>query len=158
MDIIKSSRHSKITGEFAEHLVLYWLSKHGFECARVDHTGIDLIANNPVTNEVMGISVKARSRTIGREKSALIFQRTQFEKVASACNAFGCDPYFALVIDAVDMIRAFILPMEHLQEMNNAPKTVRWSMTDKWLDRYLNDRKIMMVEFQHSTHNWWEQG
>ena len=45
--ISKSSRHSKITGNFAEHFVLYWLSKYGFECAYVDHVGIDLIANNP---------------------------------------------------------------------------------------------------------------
>ena len=40
----KSSRHSKITGDFAEGFVLYLLSKRGFECARVDHMGIDLIA------------------------------------------------------------------------------------------------------------------
>jgi len=44
MDITKSSRHSKIAGDFGETLVLYWLSKYGFECASVDHTGIDLIA------------------------------------------------------------------------------------------------------------------
>jgi len=52
-DIVKSTRHSKITGDFAEALVLYWLSRSGFECARVDHTGIDLIARNPDTNEFM---------------------------------------------------------------------------------------------------------
>ena len=40
----KSSRHSKITGDFAEGLILYLLSKHGFESVRVDHTGIDLIS------------------------------------------------------------------------------------------------------------------
>ena len=64
MQIAKSSRHSKITGDFAESLVLYWLSKHGFESARVDHTGLDLLARNPRTNELMGISVKARSRSV----------------------------------------------------------------------------------------------
>jgi len=45
--------HEKLTPlqdcrDFGESLVLYWLSKHGFECAKVDHTGIDLIANNPI--------------------------------------------------------------------------------------------------------------
>ena len=69
MDILKSSRHSKITGDFGEALVLYWLSKHGFECARVDHTGIDIIAKRPHMDEVMGISVKSRSRTPGKEKT-----------------------------------------------------------------------------------------
>ena len=62
MDILKSSRHSRITGDFGEALVLYWLSKYGFECARIDHTGIDLIARNPHMHELMGISVKSRSR------------------------------------------------------------------------------------------------
>lgn len=157
MGINKSSRHSKITGDFAENLVLYWLSKHGFECARVDHTGIDLIAKNPANGEVMGISVKARSRTKDREKSSLIFQRTEYDKVSAACEAFGCEPYFALVIDAGKIIRAFILSMDHLKEMNSAPKTVRWSMTDKWLDRYYNDEKVMIFDFQHSTHNWWTE-
>jgi hypothetical protein len=44
MKINKSSGHAKITGDFGESLILYWLSKYGFECALVDHTGIDIIA------------------------------------------------------------------------------------------------------------------
>lgn len=75
IQILKSSRHSKITGDFAEALVLYWLSKHGFECARVDHTGIDLIARNPHTAELMGISVKSRSRNPGTERTVLRIDR-----------------------------------------------------------------------------------
>ena len=42
MKLKKSTRHSKITGDFAEGLILYLLSKHGFECAKVDHVGMDL--------------------------------------------------------------------------------------------------------------------
>ena len=71
LKIIKSSRHHKITGNFGEHFVLYWLSKYGFECAHVDHVGIDLIAKNPHTNERMGISVKTRSRAEGTEKTSV---------------------------------------------------------------------------------------
>jgi len=67
----KSTRHSKITGDFAEGLVLYWLSKYGYECARVDHTGIDLIANAPDDSERLGISVKCRSRYDGTETSSV---------------------------------------------------------------------------------------
>src|ERR1043166_5110523 len=58
MEVIKASRHWKITGDFAEGLILYWLSKSGYECARVDHTGIDLIAADPEGKHRMGISVK----------------------------------------------------------------------------------------------------
>jgi transposase InsO family protein len=68
MKIKKSTRHAKITGDFGEALVLYWLSKYGFECAAVDHTGIDIIARNPHTKEVMGISVMRRSRNEGAEE------------------------------------------------------------------------------------------
>ncbi|MDQ0885931.1 Holliday junction resolvase-like predicted endonuclease [Paenibacillus sp. V4I9] len=65
-EVTKSSRHSN--GNFAENLILYWLSKHGFESALVDHVGIDIIARNPNNDEVMGISVKMRSRKTGEKK------------------------------------------------------------------------------------------
>src|SRR5687767_14009403 len=98
MNIIKSTRHAKITGDFAEALVLYWLSKYGFECARVDYTGIDLIARNPHTDEVMGISVKSRCRMAGTEAECVTIPLDNFEKATAARKAFGCTPYFAIVI------------------------------------------------------------
>src|SRR5687767_1281979 len=107
-EIEKSSRHSKITGDFAEGLVLYWLSKYGFECARVDHTGMDLIARNPHNQELMGISVKARSRSTGTEETHIKIERSNIEKLQQACEAFGCTPYFAIVIDAGPVIRCFL--------------------------------------------------
>lgn len=39
-----------------------------------------------------------------------------FEKAQSACKAFGCVPYFAVVVDGRDTIRGFILPMARLLE------------------------------------------
>ncbi len=57
MNIDKSSRHAKIAGDFSEHLLLYWLSKYRFESARIDHAGIDLLARNPHTKELMGIFI-----------------------------------------------------------------------------------------------------
>lgn len=89
MEITKSTRHSKIAGNFGEALLLYWLSKHGFECATVDHTGIDLIATNRHTGERMGISVKSRTRTIGTEDDAINIPNDQFEKATRACDAWG---------------------------------------------------------------------
>ena len=55
-DINKSSRHSKITGDFAEGLVLYWLSKHSFESASVD--GDDYIAKYKKDKEIIIIDFK----------------------------------------------------------------------------------------------------
>src|SRR6478735_5770885 len=81
--IAKSSRHSKITGDFAEYLTLYLLSKHGFECARIDHTGMDIIARNPHTKELMGISVKSRSWEEIRANSSMNVRID--EKLTTAC-------------------------------------------------------------------------
>jgi len=99
MKITKSSRHSKIAGDFGESLVLYLLSKRGFECASIDHTGIDLIARHPRKPEIMGISVKSRTRTPGTENEYVIVKSGDFDKVEAACEAFGCLPYFAIVVD-----------------------------------------------------------
>ena len=78
MKLAKSSRHSEITGDFGESILLYLLSRHGFECARVDHTGIDLIARRPNSREVLGISVKSRSRQTGTGRSHLALPHDGF--------------------------------------------------------------------------------
>lgn len=89
--------------------VRYWCSKYGFECARVDHTGIDIIARNPYTNEIMGISVKSRTRSKEAEEVYVSIRNDSFDKAEAACTAFGCVPYFAFVVDAGDKIHGFIL-------------------------------------------------
>jgi Holliday junction resolvase-like predicted endonuclease len=158
MEVNKSSRHSKITGNFAESLVLYWLSKYGFECALVDHTGLDVIARNRHTNELMGISVKARSRNTGTEGQYVSIPNDNFPKLGAACEAFGCSPYFALVIDEADGIQAFILSKEHLLSIHPKGKeVVSWKMGDKWVKQYLNDSEIRSFAFSHQTLNWWNK-
>ena len=91
--------HAKITGGFGEALVLYWLSKYGFECASFDHTGIDIIARNRYTQEVIGVSVKSRSRNKGTEDDSISISNDNFAKAEAACAAFRCGPYFAIVVD-----------------------------------------------------------
>jgi len=154
--IRKSSRHSKITGDFAEGLILYWLSKYGFECARVDHTGIDIIARNPHTKEVMGISVKSRSRTQGAEKAYVTIPNDNFSKAETACRAFGCKPYFAIVVDAGNTIRAFIVSQEHLLRLFPKRKLASgWKMSPGYLKRYAEDPQIITFEFRTKITKWW---
>ena len=155
LEIAKSSRHSKITGDFAESLVLYWLSKHGFECARVDHTGMDLIARNPHTSELMGISVKSRSRNVGREGSVVRFDHDNIEKLNAACSAFNCVPYFALVVDAWSAIHCFVVTSEYLVTLNGKRKHLYWGMGSKHMAQYKTDQRIIMFEFQAKTTRWW---
>ena len=156
MKVIKSSRHSKITGDFAEHLVLYWLSKYGFECSYVDHTGVDLIARNPHTGELMGISVKSRSRSTGKEGQFVKIDRDNFPKAQAACEAYGCVPYIAIVVDQGSRIQAFLLSQKHLFELHPPGKTgVAWSMSPKWLITYYQDPNIKTFSLEHRTESWW---
>lgn len=156
MKIGKGPHHSKITGDFGESLILYWLSKYGFECAYVDHVGIDIIARNPNTQELMGISVKSRSRSEGAEDEYINIPKDNFKKAKDACEAFGCIPYFALVVDAGDRIRAFILPMKHLLTLCPPGKMAAgWKMTEVYLKKYVKDPQIKAFEFRTKTTRWW---
>ena len=158
MKIKKSSRHAKITGDFGETLVLYWLSKYGFECASVDHTGIDIIARNPHTQEVMGISVKSRSRSEGAEEEYLNIRNDNFSKAKAACESFGRTPCFAIVVDAGNTVQGFILPMARLLEIFPMGKTAAgWKMTRQYLKQYKDDPQIQTFEFQTKTAKWWGQ-
>lgn len=153
----KSSRHAKITGDFGEALVLYWLSKYGFECARVDHTGIDLIARKPKTKEVMGISVKSRSRLPGTEQASVTIRADDFQKADFACEAFGCVPYFAVVVDTANLIRVFLIPGSHLKEAyKQVDGPCNWKMSTQYMDKYYSDPEVMIFQFQSETVRWWQ--
>ena len=152
----KSTRHSKITGDFAEGLVLYWLSKYGYECARVDHTGIDVIANAPDDSERLGISVKCRSRYDGTETSSVNLPPDGFAKARSACKAFGCVPYYDVVVDGGSVIRCFLISLAHLECIaTGADDGMRyWQMTDKCLDAYKADALIKGFELHVAACSW----
>jgi Holliday junction resolvase-like predicted endonuclease len=147
----KSSRHSKITGDFGEALVLYWLSKRGFECARVDHTGIDLIARRPDSDDVLGISVKCRSRNEGTEGTSINLLRKDDEKVIGACDAFHCAPYFAIVVDQGTVVRGFLLSLSHARRL--APRG-SWGMSDSKVLAYKSDIRIESFELESRDGDW----
>ena len=156
MKIAKSSRHSKITGDFAEHLVLYWLSKYGFECALVDHVGLDIIARNPNNLEVMGISVKSRSRNTGTDGASLSIPNDNLQKLSAACKSFNCRPYFAIVVDEAASITTFILSQEHLVNISPPGKEViSWKMKKANIAQYKIDPEIKTFRFSTETGNWW---
>ena len=156
LQVNKSSRHSKITGDFAERLVLYWLSKYGFECAYVDHVGMDIIARNPHTPEVMGISVKSRSRNTGKEGTSLSIPVGHPGKLEDACREFHCQPYFAIVVDEADSITGFIISKDHLLKIcPPGEQVISWKMTKPWIVQCEGDKDIKMFRFLTKTGNWW---
>ena len=152
----KSSRHAKITGDFGEALVLYLLSRTGFECARVDHTGIDLIAKRPRSEERLGISVKCRSRAPGTEASAVnVGYPEDFAKVVAACDAFQCVPYFAIVVDAAPRVSVFLVSKEHLERLYpRRTGMIAWSMSPSSVEQYRADPAVDIVEFVVDSEKW----
>ena len=156
LTIAKSSRHPKITGDFGETLVTYCLSKYGFECGRFDHIGIDIVAANPYTHEIMGISVKSRSRSKGAESESLLIKRKSLQTAREACAPFGWVPYFAIVVDADSFVRCFVLSMEHLESMFPAHVvTLNWKMGRVHIARYYQDPDILIFELHTATVRWW---
>lgn len=125
MGIQKSSRHSKIAGNFGELLFQYWLSKSGFEVSLVDHTGIDLVAFSKQKKERIGISVKTRTRFVGTEKEGIYIRNDEIPKIRKACIFFECKPYFGIVVDRVrnNSIEAFLISMTKLFEINGIGET-----------------------------------
>src|SRR5208283_4258115 len=98
VEITKSSRFTKVIGNFGENIVCNWLSRSGFEVALVDQTGIDVVASHRATRDRLGITVKSRTRLAGSEKvsvNVLSYQRGKDDrqKVLEACEAFACTPW-----------------------------------------------------------------
>ena len=155
----KSSRHSKISGDFGEYLVLYWLSKYGYECANIDHVGIDLIAVHPNKKERMGISVKTRSRLDGTGKNSVDLTSNDVKYTKEYAAQFGFKPYVAIVVDVNEKNRNVIycFLMELKVFLSYAPggnidnKKSCWSMTEQSIEKYRSDKKIQLFEFDHST-------
>lgn len=56
-------------GDFGETLTVNWPSRSRFEVALVDHTGIGIIAYHPLMKKRLGITVKSRTRNIGKEET-----------------------------------------------------------------------------------------
>jgi hypothetical protein len=146
----KSTRHSKITGDFAEQLVLYWLSKHGYECTYVDHTGIDIIAASGTKR--LGISVKSRSRNEGQESDSVLLK--EFEKAKSACFVFGCEPWVAVVVDGAGVIRCYLLSLAKLDQISSSARSKRWPMSPAAIEQYANDSEIMRFELHLQNEVW----
>jgi Holliday junction resolvase-like predicted endonuclease len=146
--IKKGSRHSKILGDFGEFYVCNWLSRSGFEVARVDYTGLDLIAYHPKKKMRIGISVKSRMRRVGKENEDVnLFQddsrKNKFEKM---CQAFNCEPWIAIYDEYRDAADLYLTSLDNYYEKYySGSKKISWSMSNVMKDKYDNDSKIMHI-------------
>jgi len=152
--MIKSERHSKIAGDFGEHMILYWLSKNGFETLHIDHVGIDIIAAKG--NNRWGISVKSRSRQAGTEYSSVnIADKNDMTKISRACRTFGCKPYVAVVVDCPDEARkkmnVFILPISILARQMKIKKMLTLSMRAESIESLKRYSRVGWISAEYTS-------
>ena len=155
MDINKSTRHQKVIGEYGERLICNWLSRSGFEVSVVDHTGLDVIAYNPHTNQRYGITVKSRTRNIGTEKTGVtIFRnrKTDRQKLLDACRAFACEPWIAVYVETADCGDVYLISLENFDKKGSGTS---WNMGKKQRELYDKDPNVKHLRFEFKTTNWW---
>jgi hypothetical protein len=162
IDIEKSTRHQKIIGDFGESVLLNWLSRSGFEVCLVDHTGLDVIAYLPATNKRLGITVKSRTRNVGKEKNhvnLLSYQKgkNDRQKLLDACKAFACEPYLAVYVETLDSSDLYVTSLAHYDQ-NYRSKEGRalddWKMGKKYTEQYDKDPEAKHVRMAFQTTNW----
>lgn len=157
----KSTRHNVIIGNSGERIVSNWLSRKRFEVAMVDHTGIDIIAQNPITKERLGITVKSRARNTakGERDPVNLFdvKSDDWHKTVNACTAFGCVPWVAVYVEAKDYGDLFLTPLANYEEKycnKDAKSHYTWKMTKKWLDKYEEDENVNHLHLIFQEKRW----
>ena len=162
MGIEKSSRHQYIIGKFGEYLLVNWLSRTGFEVSLVDHTGLDVVAYNPKTERRIGITVKSRTRNIGKETTNVNLlsyrkDKTDRQKLLEACQTFACEPWVAIYVETEKYANLYLTSLENYDK-NYAGKKGRtidtWSMTPRYLSLYKNDKEVKCIRAEFNQEGW----
>lgn len=162
MEISKSSRHQKIIGNFGENVICNWLSRSGFEVVHVDHTGIDIIAYNPLTKHRLGITVKSRTRNIGTEEESvniLSYRKGKNDrrKLEKACEAFGCEPWIAVYVETLELADVYLTSLRHYDRKYRGRKDKAvddWKMGKKHKEQYAKDPEVKHIRIAFYATNW----
>jgi hypothetical protein len=143
------------------------LSRTGFEVTIVDHTGIDIIAYNPKTKRRLGITVKSRTRNIGKEKTKVnIFSyqkgKNDRQKLLNACNAFSCEPWIAVYVETSEFADVYLTSLKNYDDKyrGREGKAIDdWGMGKKNKEEYETDHNVkhIRIEFHATTWDWEEQ-
>ena len=162
MNIEKSTRHQYIIGKFGEYLLVNWLSRSGFEVSLVDHTGLDVIAYNPKSNQRMGITVKSRTRNVGKETTSVNLLsyregKNDRKKLMDACETFAAIPWIAVYVETLEYADLYLVSLEHydcLYRGREDRATDTWSMSAKCLQKYNEDKDIRHIKAVFTQEGW----
>ena len=99
----------------------------------------------------MGISVQCRSRYPGTEKRSVSVHK--FEKARVPCKLFGLIPHGAIVVDGGDVIRCFLIPLDHLQTIVRG-KSRQFLMSERFLKERRDDPEVRFFELALHRYRW----
>jgi Holliday junction resolvase len=155
----KSSRHSKIIGEFGEHLVCDALSKSNFEVVRVDHTGLDIIAYDKENKKRLGITVKSRTRDGGTVNESInVFShqsgKDDRKKLLEACEYFGCEPWVAIYSENEDEADLYLVSLETFNKYHGGKAIEQWKVSTKMRKQYIEDPEVKHLNFKLDSNRW----
>jgi hypothetical protein len=161
MDIVKGTRHQKIIGNCGEMIICNWLSRSGMEVTIVDHTGIDIIAYNPTARKRLGITVKSRTRNIGKEDDSVnVFsyqkENNDRQKVLAACEAFACEPWLAVYVETTDQADIYLTSLSNYDaKYRREGKAIDdWKMGPKHQATYASDPDVKHIKIKFQGTNW----
>jgi Holliday junction resolvase len=157
--IEKGANYRKIVGNFGEYLVCQKLSRSGFDVCIVDHTGMDVIAYHPKTKVRLGITVKSRTRSSGKETgSVYIFREGDRQKLLDACEAFGCSPWIAVYAEYDEGADLFLTSLANYEKKYRSKEkraVDAWTMTALQKAKYSVDREVRHIGIEFKAKNWW---
>jgi hypothetical protein len=151
------SMHSAISGEYAEALVRFELSRDGWEAFTCRGAGIDILAVDSSGKRRIGVSVKNRDRRDVEGSSTTVFgTRTGVtnkadEKVAKfeqVCKSLEAEPWIAVVTITDTFHYAHITSLRHFLNAFDRLKTKKAMVTKEWyvnqdaLDVYIADPDV----------------
>ena len=162
IEINKSSRHQKIIGYFGESIFCNWLSRSGFEVTIVDHTGIDIVAYNPIQGNRLGISVKSRTRNIGKEFTTVnVISRgggkNDLDKITNACQAFACEPWLGIYVETSLYADLYLTSLNNFLTCysgNNQKMVLDWKMSSTYIRKYDEDKAVKHIRINFNPTNW----
>ncbi|MGA2902424.1 MAG: hypothetical protein ABSD98_01225 [Candidatus Korobacteraceae bacterium] len=153
---------TEVVGNFGEYLVCKWLCHTGFDVSIVDHTGMDIVAYYPPTEQRLGITVKSRLRTDGATTEGVYVFREAKEdrrKLLEACKAFGCEPWIAVYVEHGDGADLFLTSLDNYDGKYRSTEKRAidvWGMTQKHIVAYEKDSEVRYIHMDFRRHHWWQ--
>ncbi len=122
----------------------------------------DIVAFDPATKRRLGISVKSRTRRVGREAASVnLFKkgkrRDDRQKLVDECVYFNCEPWIAIYVEWTDGAELYLTSLENYETKHRGTGTTvdTWRMGKKLRAEYAADSEVMHIEVSFKAHRWW---